>query len=157
MAAGQHFFDRIACTMPRIVAVFLAVAVFAAAMPAFAQDQDQGQETVNTTMSDLITSDPKARMLLEADELIYDLDNDIVSAAGAVDIYYKGYTVEADRVDYDQNTGKVFARGNVKVTAPDKNVIYADTVELTDEFREGFVQELTLVTTDETRFAASSA
>ncbi len=137
--------------MPGIVAGFLAVVVIAAAGPVFAQ------VPTTTTMTDILDDDPTARMLLEADELIYDLDNDLVSAAGKVDIYYRGYTVEADRVDYDQKTGRVYARGNVKVTAPDKNVIYADTVELTEEFRDGFVEELTLVTTDETRFAASSA
>jgi len=139
--------------MPGIGAGVFAVVAVAAAAPAYAQSPIPA----STPMSDLISDDPTARMLLEADELIYDLDNDMVSAAGSVEIYYRDYTVEADRVDYDQKTGQVFARGNVKVIAPDKNVIYADTVELTEEFRDGFVQELTLVTTDETRFAASSA
>ncbi len=151
MAADPRILDRTRCTMPGIVAVLMGVALVAAAPPAFAQ------VPTTSTMTDIIDSDPNARMLLEADELIYDLDNDMVSAAGAVDIYYKGYTVEAERVDYDQKTGKVFARGNVKITAPDKNVIYADAVELTDDFRDGFVNELTLVTPDETRFAATSA
>ena len=96
-------------------------------------------------------------MLLEADELIYDFDNDLVSAVGEVDIYYRGYAIEADRVEYDQKTSQVFARGNVKITQPDGNVIYAENVELADDFRDGFVEELTLVTTDETRFAAASA
>lgn len=144
--------------MPGIVAVFAVAALSLAAAPALAQDQAPAAPgQTSSVMTDMIAKDPNARMLLEADELIYDLDNDVVSASGKVDIYYKGYTVEADRVDYEQASGKVFARGNVKVTAPDKNVIYADQVELTDEFRDGFVRELTLVTADETRFAAASA
>jgi LPS-assembly protein len=176
MAADQHFFDRIRCTMPGIVAVLLAMVIGFAAAPSLAQtstppapdsqsagDQSGGEQSaggqpaVTTSLTDVIKSDPTARMLLEADQLIYDYDKDKVTAAGAVDIYYRGYTVEADSVEYDQKTGKVFARGNVKVTQPDKNIIYTDQIELTDEFRDGFVQELTLVTTDETRFAAQSA
>ncbi len=80
MAAGRHFLDRICCTMPGIVAVFLAVVVVTAAIPAFAQ------APTTTSMTDILEDDPTARMLLEADELIYDLDNDLVSAAGSVDI-----------------------------------------------------------------------
>ncbi|MEJ8573366.1 LPS-assembly protein LptD [Microbaculum marinum] len=115
------------------------------------------QMPTSSAFDQIVSDDPDARMVLEADELIYDFDRNVVSAEGAVDIYYKGYTIESDRVEYDQNTGKVFARGHVKITQPDGNVIYAETTELTDDFRDGFVQELTLVTTDETRFAAASA
>jgi LPS-assembly protein len=101
--------------------------------------------------------DPDARMLLEANELIYDFDNDIVTAEGNVEIYYRGHTVEADRVIYDQNTRRVFARDNVRITEPDGNVIFADTIELTDDFREGFLEQLLLVTQEDARFAAVSA
>lgn len=141
--------------MPGIAALGTVAVVGVAAL--FAAAPANAQVPAPSAFNQILSDDPNARMLLEADELIYDLDNDLVSAAGAVDIYYKGYTVESDRVDYDQKTGQVFARGSVKVTQPDGNVIYAETVELTDEFRNGFIQELTLVTTDETRFAANSA
>ena len=155
MAAGQRILDRICRAMPGIVGGGAAAIVGVAV--ALSPAQVLAQVPTPSAFNQIVSDDPDARMLLEADELIYDLDNDLVSAAGAVDIYYKGYTVEADRVDYDQKTGQVFAKGGVKVTQPDGNVIYAETVELTDEFRDGFVQELTLVTTEETRFAASSA
>src|SRR5690606_7172798 len=35
--------------------------------------------------------------------------------------------------------------------------LYADTIELTDDFREGFVDQLTLVTPERARFASTSA
>lgn len=156
MAFGQRILDPEsafrpqAATMATLSALLLAGVVFGAT-PALAQMPGA------SPFDQLIADDPNARMLLEADELIYDIDNDMVSASGAVDIYYKGYSIESDRVDYDQRTGRVFARGNVKLTQPDGNVIYANEVELTDDFRDGFVRELTLVTPQDTRFAATSA
>lgn len=151
MASDQHTFDRLRHRAPGILAAVFAVTT------CFIATAVHAQVPASSTMTQLLDKDPDARMLLEADQLVYDYDNDLVSAEGAVDIYYKDYTIEADRVQYDQTTGRVFALGNVKVTGPDGNVIYAETVELTDDFRDGFIEELTLVTTDETRFAATSA
>lgn len=105
----------------------------------------------------LVAEDPDARMLLEANELVYDFDRNIVSAEGDVEIHYRGHVIESDRVIYDQNTRRVFARGNVRLQQPDGTVTYAETVELTDDFREGFVEQLTVVTTEDARFAAISA
>jgi len=142
-----------------IIAMAAALTAAPVSIESLGASQAEAQQvpSVTSPFDQIAAEDPDARMLLEADELIYDLDNDIVAASGTVDIYYRGYTIEAERVDYNQKTGQVFARGGVKVVQPDGNVIYAETVELTDQFREGFVQELTLVTTDETRFAAQSA
>ncbi len=118
----------------------------------------QAQPALSTSPFDRATAnDPDARMLLEADQLVYDYDNDRVSAVGTVVIYYKGYAVEAAEVTYDQKSQRVYANGGVKVTEPDGNVIYADKVELSDDFREGFLEELTLVTPDNARFAAATA
>lgn len=155
MASGQRIHDRQIIARPRSLALAASVAILSglllAGAPAHAQSIGMNP------FQQAVASDPNARMLLEADELIYDIDNDTVSASGSVDIYYRGYTIETDRVDYDQRSGRVFARGNVKLTQPDGNVIYADEVELTDDFRDGFVTELTLVTTEDARFAARSA
>lgn len=107
--------------------------------------------------ADAAGEDQDSRMLLEADSLVYDYDNDQASAVGNVEIYYRGYAVEAAEVVYDQKSQRVYARGGVKLTEPDGNVLYADSLEMTDDFREGFLQELTLVTPDRTRFAAATA
>ena len=50
-------------------------------------------------------------MLLEADQLVYDYDVEVVSAVGNVKVYYSGYTLEADRLTYDQRTGRLIATG----------------------------------------------
>ena len=51
-------------------------------------------------------------MLVQAGEIQYDYANQRVSAAGNVQIYYKGSTLEADRVIYDQKNKRLHAEGN---------------------------------------------
>ncbi|RYE75372.1 MAG: hypothetical protein EOP19_26170, partial [Hyphomicrobiales bacterium] len=45
---------------------------------------------------------PGERMVVDARELVYDKDNNTVSAVGDVQILYQGRTIEADRVVYDR-------------------------------------------------------
>ncbi len=100
---------------------------------------------------------PNAQMLLEADELIYDNDGQTIAAVGAVRIDYDNNQLVARKVTYNQRTGRLFAEGNVEIVQPDGTRIYADKVDITDDFKDGFVNALRVETTDNTRFAAESA
>ncbi len=100
---------------------------------------------------------PGAQLLLVADELIYDNDAKNVTAAGNVQIDYGGNKLVAKRVVYDQNTGRLMAVGNVEIVEKDGNRIYAEQLDITDDFRDGFVNALRVETVDNTRFAAESA
>ncbi len=96
-------------------------------------------------------------MLLQADEMIYDNDNNKITAKGNVEIYYGNYTLLAERVVYDRGTNTLKAAGNVSIKDPDGAVITADNITLTDDFRDGFIDALKLVTQDDTRIVANSA
>ena len=100
---------------------------------------------------------PGSQMLVEAEELVYDYDKETISAVGNVKIYYTGYTLEADRVSYNQGTGKLIASGNVKLTDPSGMAIYANDIDITEDFRDGFVASLRVETPDKTYFAAERA
>jgi len=102
-------------------------------------------------------SDPNARMLLQADELVYDRDVNTVTAQGKVRIEYDGNHLVADKVTYNQQTRRMTATGNVEIVERDGNKIYSDHMDVTDSFRDGFVNGLRVETTDNTRFAAESA
>lgn len=102
-------------------------------------------------------AEPGAQMLVESDELVYDYDNNTVSAVGNVKIYYAGYSLEADKVTYNRGTGKLIATGTVKLTDPSGIEYYAVDVDMTDDFRDGFVQSLRVETPEQTRFAAERA
>lgn len=100
---------------------------------------------------------PGAKMLVRADEVHYDYNNERVSAVGQIQIYYSGSTLEADKVVYDQKLKRMRAEGNVRLTEADGKVVHADALDLSDDYRDGFVDSLRLETPDKTRMAAARA
>jgi LPS-assembly protein len=76
-------------------------------------------------------------VLLQADEIVYDDDKQLVSAVGHVEISDQGRTLLAERVDYDQVHDKVTASGHVSITDTQGNVAFADHVVLSDHLRDG--------------------
>lgn len=98
-----------------------------------------------------------AKLLLAANELVYDRDAERVVANGAVQINYAGYQMVARQVVYDQKSGRVTAAGNIELVEPTGNRIYAESLDVTDNFSDGFLRALRLETTDNTRLVAESA
>jgi LPS-assembly protein len=97
------------------------------------------------------------QMLVQAVEVDYDYNNSRVSAVGNVQMFYNGTTVEADKVIYDQKTKRLHAEGNVRMTDADGKITYANLMDLSDDYRDGFVDSLRVDTADATRMAASRA
>ena len=96
-------------------------------------------------------------LLLQADDLISEDGSNRVIAKGNVEIYYNNYTLLADQVIYDRNANTLTAEGNVRIKDPDGAIINADRIVLTDDFRDGFIGSLKVVTKEEARIAAESA
>jgi LPS-assembly protein len=157
---------RIAATTLAVLAtviLFGVVEAFWGAGPAGAQ------ETQFLTFPGQVRAKPSGRsaavkpkngspqMLVQADEVQYDYNNQVVTAAGNVQIYYNGGTIEADRVVYDQRTKRLRAEGNARLTEPDGKVSYGDVIDLSDDYRDGFIDSLRLETADDTRMAAIRA
>ena len=76
------------------------------------------------------------RLLVDAKEIVYNNDKNTVSASGDVELNYQGRTLQADRVTYDRNTGRVYAEGNARLTDATGAVITGDRFELTDDFKQ---------------------
>ncbi|WP_297323615.1 LptA/OstA family protein, partial [uncultured Bartonella sp.] len=102
-------------------------------------------------------TNPDARMLLSADELVYDRDASTITAQGHVQIEYDGNRIVARKVIYNQQTNRVMAEGDVEIVQPDGSKIYSDKIDMTEDLGEGFVNSLRAETADNTRFAAVSA
>ena len=102
-------------------------------------------------------TDPNAKMLVTADQLVYDYKNDTVSAVGNVQMYYDGSSVEAKRVTYNRKTNKVIAEGNVRLKQKDGKIVTAENLELSQDYSEGFINSLRVDTPDKTHFAATRA
>lgn len=97
------------------------------------------------------------QMLVQAAEMNYDYNNNRIAAVGSVQIYWNGSTLEADKVIYDQKTKRLHAEGNVRLTDADGKITYANLLDLSDDYRDGFVDSLRLDTADSTRMAATRA
>ena len=82
------------------------------------------------------------QMLVQANEIDYDYANNRVAAVGNVQIYYGDSTLEANRVVYDQKTKRLHAEGNVRLTEQDGKVTYGEVMDLSDDYRDGFVDSL---------------
>lgn len=134
------------------VVLLTSVAVCAlspSAPAAFAQSAQQSPVSADVSED--------AKLLLAANELVYDRDAERVVANGAVQINYGGYQMVARQVVYDQKTGRVTAAGNIELVEPTGNRVYADSLDVTDNFSDGFLRALRVETTDNTRLVAESA
>ncbi|WP_409361767.1 LPS-assembly protein LptD [Bartonella heixiaziensis] len=96
-------------------------------------------------------------LMLSAEELIYNRDDNTVSAQGKVQIEYDGNKLIAKKVTYNQKTGRIIAQGNVEITQKDGNKIYSNQIDMTKDFGEGFVNALRIDTATNVHFAATSA
>jgi LPS-assembly protein len=137
------WFARLACSTALLC---LAGGI---SLPAYAQTGDALVGNVQTN--------PNAQLLLESDELVYDINAKTISAVGGVQIDYDGNRLVARKVTYDENTGRLKAEGKVEIVEKDGNRIYAENLDVTDDFKEGFVNALRVEAADNTRFAAESA
>jgi LPS-assembly protein len=109
-----------------------------------------GLERLAGSTQDPKGKDPKdQRLLVEADELIYDNDRNTVTARGNAQLSYGTRTLQADRVRYDRGTSRVFAEGNVRLTDETGALVTGDRMELTDDFKNGFVDALRIQQTVE--------
>ena len=97
------------------------------------------------------------QMLVQATEIHYDYTHSRVSAVGNVQIYFTGATLEADRVIYDQKTKRLRAEGNVRLNEANGQITYGEVMDLSDDYRDGFVDSLRLDGPEQTRFAAQRA
>jgi LPS-assembly protein len=162
-AGARPLFWRCSARLAAAALAFLAAAIAlgatverAAAQSEFLTFREQLRPKP-TGKSVIPQKNGKGQMLVQADEIKYDYTNELVSAVGNVQIYYSGATLEADKVIYDQRSKRLHAEGNARLTEADGKVSYGEQLDLSDDFRNGFIDSLRLETIDDTRMAAARA
>lgn len=118
--------------------------------PAMAQQTSDRLDSLRPNMPEDV------KLLLSANELVYNKDAEKVIVRGNVQIDYGGYKMVARQVEYDQKNGRIYASGEVQFVEPGGNVVYADKMDVTDDFGDGFLEQMRIETTDLTRLAATS-
>jgi LPS-assembly protein len=94
-------------------------------------------------------------ILLRADEITQDQDLGIVVARGGVEIAQGERVLLADTLSYNQNAKTLTASGNVRILEPSGEVFFADYVELTEDMRDGTIENLRILLSDNARIAAA--
>ncbi len=94
---------------------------------------------------------------MEADKMAYDNANAIVVAKGNVEVVRGERVLLADRIYYYQDQDVVRAQGNVSLMQPDGNVLFADNVQLEQEFKTGIIRQFRARLSDDSAFAAAEA
>ncbi|MEM6461947.1 MAG: LPS-assembly protein LptD [Pseudomonadota bacterium] len=100
---------------------------------------------------------PDARLLLTANQLTFNRDTGVVIAVGAVQVDYDGFKLVARQLEYNQRTGRLKAFGDIELVEPDGNRIYAQELDVTDDFGDGFINALRIERPDNSRIVADSA
>ncbi|MEO0960992.1 MAG: LptA/OstA family protein, partial [Pseudomonadota bacterium] len=99
---------------------------------------------------------PKDTVLIEADEMVHDREVDVVTARGNVEVTSDSRVLLADSIVYDRGTKTVTANGNVSLLQPDGQVMFADSMVLSDDFSDAVGETVRLLLEENARIAANS-
>ena len=141
------------------LALVAALSLSAGSIAAFAAPTDKpaAKNSAAKAAAKKPAPEAPARMVVEAKELVQDDNKNTITARGNVQIYYKTRTLEADQVVYDRNTSRVRAVGHARLTEADGQTTFGETIELTDDLKQGFVDSLRVETAQQTYMSAPRA
>lgn len=134
-------------------AVPAALALFMGVQPALAQDEAGIAPDALKPLEEQVTElDPEALppvtdgriIAFEADNLDYDNENDgeVITASGNVLLSSEDQSVRADNIRWDRQSGTIYASGNVRLVDESGNQLFTDSLELTERFEAGAINEL---------------
>lgn len=92
-----------------------------------------------------------------ANEITYDESAGIIKAIGDVQIQYDNRKLIADEITYYEKQKYAVARGHVKLIDQQGNIVFADYMELNQDFTDGFIDQVKVLLSDNSRFAAVDA
>ena len=93
-------------------------------------------------------------VLLKADQLRHERKLGIVVGRGNVEITQGDRILRADTVSYNQKTDILSATGNVVLLEPTGDITFADFIEISGDFKNGIVENIRILMSDDSRIAA---
>jgi LPS-assembly protein len=103
------------------------------------------------------TSKGQEPTLLQADQMAYDQNTNIIVATGHVEVAQGLQVLHADKIIFDQNRNVITAKGHIAVLQASGEVMFADEAELTGDLKQGFVEKVRVLFPDNSRLAAQDA
>lgn len=96
-------------------------------------------------------------ILLQADEVEYARELELVIARGNVEVAQGDRIVRADSLTYNRRDGIVTAQGNVAMVEPDGSVMFASYAQLDEGFAKGIARDLKARLADQTLLVAAGS
>jgi LPS-assembly protein len=96
-------------------------------------------------------------VILTADNVMRDTINNTVSANGNVEFVQGPSMLLAEHVIYNQTTDIVIATGNVKLVSDQGDIYFGDYLELSDDMRKGFIDNVSALLSDNSRLVGRHA
>ena len=94
---------------------------------------------------------------LSAEKISKNNKNQIITAEGEVNIISRDTKLKANKITYDISLQEVYAIGNVVINYKNGNIIYADEAKLESSLKSGFIKNIGVLLSNDSRIAASSA
>ena len=94
------------------------------------------------------------QVAFEADQLSYDENGETLTATGNVVLRSGDRSVRADSVTYNRTSGRILASGRVRFVDENGNQLFTESVELTDQFEAGTMEDLLIALRQGGRLAA---
>lgn len=94
---------------------------------------------------------------LIADEAGYDEQLGVYVARGRVEMAQDDRVVMADTITYNERSKTISASGNVALLLPSGDTVFANYVDLSDDFKDGVIKSFRALLKDKSRLAAYSA
>ena len=95
--------------------------------------------------------------LVQANEISYSKASGIITASGNVELSQSSRMLLADKVIFSPSKDEVVAEGNVILLEPDGEVLFSSKVILSNELKDGIINDFRLVLKDGSRFASNAA
>ena len=77
---------------------------------------------------------------LVADQIDYDSVAGVLTATGAVEVYFGGRTLTADRIVYDSRSDRISAEGRIALRTETGEILFADAADLDTELQDGLIR-----------------
>ena len=101
--------------------------------------------------------DATAPTAVEADELIFDAQRNIITARGDVVLGASGYVLRGQDLVYRRGSGELVFTGAVSIRDPAGNVASATDLKVTGGLKQAFLNSIAITSSDGARITADSA
>ena len=85
----------------------------------------------------------------------FDRNLGIVTARGNVEVLHEDRTMLADTISYNQRSDLLTASGHITLLEPSGDVVFAEHLEMTGDFKNGIIENIRMILSDNSRIAAN--